>query len=290
MLNSARRVPPAPRQPAAEPAALAAWLKAHPRLFVLTGAGCSTASGIPDYRDADGVWRRGTPMAYRDFLGSAARRRRYWARSLAGWPAFAAARPNRAHLALAGLERAGRIVGLVTQNVDALHQRAGHQRVIDLHGRLDRVICLDCGVRRSRRVLQQALLASNPSWNETQACVLPDGDVALEDDAGTFRVPACPHCGGVLKPDVVFFGERVPATRVEAAFAALAEADAVLVVGSSLMVYSGFRFVRAAVRSGKPVAAINLGRSRADDLFTLRLAADAAYVLPPLAAALMAAA
>lgn len=280
-------MPPARCQPVAEPAALAAWLRAHSRLFVLTGAGCSTASGIPDYRDADGVWRRGAPMAYRDFIGSAARRGRYWARSLAGWPAFAAARPNPAHLALAGLERAGRIVRLVTQNVDALHQRAGSQQVIDLHGRLDRVICLDCGVRRSRRVLQQALLAANPGWSATQARVLPDGDVAVEDDAG-FRVPACPHCGGVLKPDVVFFGERVPSARVEAAFAALAEADAVLVVGSSLMVYSGFRFVRAAVQSGKPVAAINLGRTRADDLFALRLAADAADALPSLVVPLMA--
>ncbi|HJO35966.1 MAG TPA: NAD-dependent protein deacetylase [Gammaproteobacteria bacterium] len=286
MLNTARRVPPAACQPAAEPAALAAWLDAQPRLFVLTGAGCSTASGIPDYRDADGVWRRGTPMAHRDFIGSAARRRRYWARSLAGWPAFAAARPNPAHGALADLERAGRIVQLVTQNVDALHQRAGSQRVIDLHGRLDRVICLDCGVRRSRHALQQALLAANPGWDAQQARILPDGDVAVEDDAG-FLVPACPHCGGILKPDVVFFGERVPPARVEAAFAALSEADAVLVVGSSLMVYSGFRFVREAIRLGKPVAAINLGRTRADDLFTLRLAADAADALPPLVAPFM---
>lgn len=255
--------------------ALQAFIERHPQLFVLTGAGLSTASGIPDYRDADGQWKHAQPIQYRDFIDSEAARRRYWSRSLVGWPRFAAARPSAAHEALAALERLGHVAQLVTQNVDGLHQRAGSARVIDLHGRLDRVDCLDCGARWSRNAVQEMLLAFNPGFDAAVAgaASAPDGDAHLElDDASRFRLPVCGRCGGLLKPAVVFFGESVPRIRVDTASRALTEADAVLVIGSSLMVYSGFRFCRAAAEQGKPIAAVNLGRTRADELLELKIA------------------
>ena len=269
------------------------------RLFVLTGAGCSTASGIPDYRDADGQWKRTPPVTYQAFVGDGLIRRRYWARSLVGWPRIAQAQPNAAHRALAALEAQGRCSQLLTQNVDGLHQAAGSRAVIDLHGRLDAVVCLGCGASSSRADVQRRLAEANPAWAGLAAGAAPDGDADLEDrDFATFQVPACDACGGMLKPDVVFFGENVPRTRVDAAMARLAQADGMLVVGSSLMVYSGLRFVHAAVRAQIPVAAVNLGRTRADDLLRFRMAApcgDAlrfllgadvpAPVMPPAAAA-----
>lgn len=278
---AAAAVPAAP--PPADAAALRRFLDRHRRLFVLTGAGISTGSGIPDYRDADGAWKRPQPVSYQAFTGQAAVRRRYWARSLAGWAPFAAARPNAAHHALAALERQGRIGLLVTQNVDGLHQRAGSTAVVDLHGRLDRVVCLDCGARTPRAVLQQRLLALNPGWERLLARVAPDGDADLEADFSEFRVPDCEACGGLLKPDVVFFGEAVPRARVEGAVAGLHCCDAVLVVGSSLMVYSGYRFVRLAAEAGLPVAAVNLGRTRADPLLRLKVQTDCGQVLAALA-------
>jgi NAD-dependent SIR2 family protein deacetylase len=244
----------------------------HERLFVLTGAGCSTGSGIPDYRDAQGQWKRAQPVTYQAFMGEEKTRRRYWARSLIGWRLMRQAEPNGAHRALARLEASGRTELLLTQNVDRLHQAAGSSQVIDLHGRIDRVRCVDCEQRSLRAALQDELRALNPDWLDLDATEAPDGDADLEAaDFSSFIVPACRRCGGVLKPDVVFFGENVPRDRVDAAYRHLDEADAVMIVGSSLMVYSGFRFVQKAADLGKPVAAINLGRTRADALLTLKV-------------------
>ncbi len=264
-----------------DPSTLAGFVRAHPRLFVLTGAGCSTDSGIPDYRDAEGQWKRAAPVTYQAFMGEAHTRQRYWARSMVGWRLMGHARPGAAHAALAKLEAAGRIGLLLTQNVDGLHQAAGSRGVIDLHGRIDTVRCMGCEARSSRAALQDELLARNPEWAAADARAAPDGDADLEGrDFSRFVVPDCPVCGGLLKPDVVFFGESVPRERVDAAFAALAEADAVLVVGSSLMVYSGFRFVQKAAQSGQPIAALNLGRTRADELFALKVSRPVHEVLP----------
>jgi NAD-dependent SIR2 family protein deacetylase len=256
------------------------FLAQYPRLFVLTGAGVSTASGIPDYRDGDGAWKRAEPIRFQDFIASEKARRRYWARSMIGWPGFAAAGPNRAHRGIARLEALGHVEQLVTQNVDRLHQAAGNRRVIDLHGRLDRVECLACGHRIPRQTFQQELIMMNPDFLDLDAASAPDGDALLEDvDFETFRVPACACCGGRLKPAVVFFGETVPKDRVALAYGSLRRAEAVLVIGSSLMVYSGFRFCRAAAEQGKPIAAINQGRTRADPLLRLKVDAECSATL-----------
>ena len=253
--------------------ALEEFIERHAKLFVLTGAGCSTASGIPDYRDADGTWKRGRPIMLPDFLAHEHARKRYWARSLVGWRRMRAARPNDAHRALAALEARGRVAPLVTQNVDGLHQAAGSRNVIDLHGRVDIVRCMACDRRVPRDDVQRELTERNPAFVALDAIERPDGDAALEGiDFGAFDVPSCDCCGGLLKPDVVFFGESVPAERVRRALAALGEADAMLVVGSSLMVYSGYRFAKAMAAMGKPIAAVNLGRTRADDLLALKIA------------------
>ena len=265
-------------------AALADFTTRHCKLFVLTGAGVSTDSGIPDYRDVDGEWKRPPPVTYQAFMGEDHTRRRYWARSLVGWPTMAGARPGPAHHALARLEEEGRVGLLLTQNVDGLHEAAGSRRTIDLHGRIDIVRCMGCERRTTRAALQIELLARNPAWAALEARVAPDGDADLaSQDFSTFDVPACAACGGMLKPDVVFFGESVPRERVAVAFAALEEADAVLVAGSSLMVYSGFRFVQAAAAAGKPVAALNLGRTRADSLLALKIERPVGEVLAELA-------
>lgn len=266
---------------------LADFAQRHRRLFVLTGAGCSTESGIPDYRDANGDWKRAAPVTYQAFMGAEATRQRYWARSLIGWRVIGQARPGLAHRALARLEAAGRLELLLTQNVDGLHHAAGSRRVIDLHGRVDTVRCMACEARSPRVALQAELLRRNPDWAALDATAAPDGDADLEArDFSGFDIPACAYCGGLLKPDVVFFGENVPRERVGEALGALARADAVLVAGSSLMVYSGFRFVQAAVAAGKPVAAVNLGRTRADALLALKLEQPVGEVLDSLASAL----
>jgi NAD-dependent SIR2 family protein deacetylase len=244
----------------------------HRRLFVLTGAGCSTNSGIPDYRDADGNWKRQQPVAYQAFTGDPATRQRYWARSMVGWRRFGRALPNDAHRALARLEAMGRSEVVLTQNVDRLHQAAGNDRVIDLHGRLDLVRCMGCGQKMMREELQDHLGRLNAEWLDLDAADAPDGDADLEGrDFSSFSVPACPHCGGLLKPDVVFFGETVPREVVDTAAEHLQQADAMLIVGSSLMVYSGFRFVQMAARAGIPIAAVNLGRTRADEMLALKV-------------------
>jgi NAD-dependent SIR2 family protein deacetylase len=250
------------------------FIARHHRLFVLTGAGCSTDSGIPDYRDADGEWKRAQPVTLQDFLASEPTRKRYWARSLIGWQRMRTARPNDAHRSLAALEDLGKIELLVTQNVDGLHQAAGHRNVVDLHGRVDIVRCLGCGARSPRGELQAELARRNPEFRELDALAAPDGDADLEGvDFGAFAVPGCTACGGLLKPDVVFFGESVPKERVTTAMAALQRADAMLIVGSSLMVLSGYRFARAMAEAGKAIAAVNLGRTRADDVLALKITA-----------------
>src|SRR4051812_8713913 len=225
---------------------LKAFVGLHERLFILTGAGCSTNSGIPDYRDADGAWKRTPPVRFQAFVAEEATRRRYWARSMIGWRRFGQALPNDAHHALARLEAAGRSQMLLTQNVDRLHQAAGSRVVIDLHGRLDLVRCLACSAARHRTDFQDDLVRLNASWADLDAAALPDGDAELDHmDFSGFAVPPCASCGGTMKPDVVFFGESVPRNQVALAMDALEQSDAMLVVGSSLMVYSGFRFAQA---------------------------------------------
>ncbi len=251
--------------------ALARFIEQHPRLLVLTGAGCSTESGIPDYRDASGGWKRPQPILLQKFVADEAARRRYWARAFVGFERIGRARPNAAHRALAELQRRGHVHRLVTQNVDGLHQAAGSREVIDLHGRIDRVCCLGCGRLSARSELQERLARRNPGLLERTAQSAPDGDAELEGDFAPLDIPDCADCGGLLKPDVVFFGESVPPGRVTDAMGALEAADALLVVGSSLMVYSGYRFAEAAARLAKPIAAVNLGRTRADPLLALKV-------------------
>lgn len=252
----------------------------HPRLVVLTGAGISAASGIPTYRNDRGEWQRSDPIQHQEFISQAAKRRRYWARSMNGWPYVRASRPNAAHRALAGLERLGYVHLLVTQNVDRLHQGAGSRRVVDLHGRLDRVLCRGCGAVVDRDRFQRELKAANPDYASFRAEIRPDGDAEVEERwVDGFRVPGCRACDGLLMPDVVFFGGTVPGERVARVRAAVDAADALLVAGSSLMVYSGFRFCRQAVDAGKPLLIVNRGATRADDLATLKIGADCAGVL-----------
>jgi NAD-dependent SIR2 family protein deacetylase len=262
------------------------WIARHRRVFALSGAGCSTASGIPDYRDAQGEWKRRPPVMIQAFRAEEAVYRRYWARAYAGWPRFATMAPNAAHRALAEWEASGTLAHLVTQNVDGLHQRAGSRAVIDLHGRLDAVVCLSCGERSSRSTLQSVIETTNPGW-DAEAVTAPDGDADIDAAAiESFVAPRCDRCGGLLKPDVVFFGENVPPHRYAEARDALAGADALLVAGSSLMVYSGFRFARQAHEAGISIAIVNRGRTRADDLAALKIEGDIGAVLTAAVAAL----
>ena len=251
---------------------------------MLTGAGISTASGIPDYRDEKGAWKLRQPMTFAEFAGCHRARQRYWARSALGWPRFDRAQPNEAHQALAELENLGFVKNLITQNVDRLHQLAGHNNVIDLHGLLHEVICLDCGAIMPRQQMQEALLTANPVLTEMKVTQAPDGDAHLElFDFSSIVIPRCKECDGVLKPNVVFFGENVPRQRVEFSLQALQRTDALLVIGSSLQVFSGFRFVRNAVQAGKSVAAINLGQTRAEDLFLFQVREHCGPILTELA-------
>ncbi|MCW2848634.1 MAG: NAD-dependent protein deacetylase [Marmoricola sp.] len=242
------------------------------RVVVLTGAGLSTDSGIPDYRGPGAPVRM--PMTYQEFVATPDSQRRYWARAHVGWSRMGSAEPNDGHRALARLEAAGRVSFLITQNVDGLHERAGHQHMVALHGRISEVICLDCGGRTHRTVMQRLLGEANRGWVEQHTAVesRPDGDVDLDETLG-FVVPACQGCGGRLKPHVVFFGENVPKHRVARCYAALDEADALLVVGSSLTVMSGLRFVRYAAKAGLPVVIVNRGVTRGDPLATVKIEA-----------------
>ncbi|MEX1361644.1 MAG: NAD-dependent protein deacetylase [Nannocystaceae bacterium] len=254
------------------------------RVVGLVGAGCSTASGIPDYRGPGTRDRARNPIQYRTFVGDDAGRRRYWARAVVGWPRFSASRPNAAHQALARLEHAGVLRGLITQNVDRLHHAAGSERVVELHGALHEVQCLQCRAVELRDALQARLLALNPGWDRFGAEQAPDGDAELPAEAvEDFVLASCQRCGGVLKPRVVFFGENVPADVTAAAWSLFDEAEVLLVVGSSLTVFSGFRFVRRAAKEGVPVGLVNLGPTRGDPLVDMRVDDRVEAVLPVLA-------
>jgi NAD-dependent SIR2 family protein deacetylase len=253
-------------------------------LAVLTGAGLSTDSGIPDYRGPGSVPRN--PMTYQQFVSDEALRRRYWARNHAGWRHMRRAEPNSGHFALAELEQRGVLTGLITQNVDRLHQAAGSQKVIDLHGRFDRVVCLDCRTTVDRAALALRLEELNAGWmagRSDAGDVAPDADADVSDTEG-FVVAACEICGGMLKPDFVYFGENVPKDRVAAAYALVDAAAALLVAGSSLTVMSGLRFVRHAAKQNKPVVIINRGRTRGDDLATVKVEAGTSESLQALSA------
>ncbi|AVU77186.1 NAD-dependent protein deacetylase [Pseudomonas rhizophila] len=252
------------------------------RFLVLTGAGISTPSGIPDYRDSEGVRRGRQPMMYQEFLAKPEARRRYWARAMLGWPRVRQARPNVAHEALAKLQAHQRISGLITQNVDTLHDQAGSHDVIELHGSLHRVLCLDCEQRSERQQIQLLMQAQNPYLAGVDAVQAPDGDTLLDAAfEARFQVPRCPHCDGErLKPDVVFFGENVAAVTAARAMQAVEQADGLLVVGSSLMAWSAFRLCRAIKEQGKPLLAINRGKTRADELLDLKLEEPCEQLLP----------
>ena len=258
---------------------------AERRFLVLTGAGISTSSGIPDYRDSEGVRRGKAPMMYQKFLATPQARRRYWARAMLGWPRVRIATPNKAHMALATLQQRQRISGLITQNVDTLHDQAGSHDVIELHGSLHRVLCLDCQQRSDRNVIQRLMEAENPYLAGVDAVQAPDGDTLLDPAfEERFQVPRCPYCHGQrLKPDVVFFGENVATATAAAAMAAVEHAEGLLVVGSSLMAYSAFRLCKAMVEQGKPVIAINLGKTRGDELLQMKVQASCEVLLPLLA-------
>ncbi|WP_339540849.1 NAD-dependent protein deacetylase [Pseudomonas sp. RA_5y_Pfl1_P24] len=258
---------------------------AERRFVVLTGAGISTSSGIPDYRDSEGVRRGKAPMMYQEFLATPQARRRYWARAMLGWPRVRIAQPNKAHLALATLQHRERVSGLITQNVDTLHDQAGSDEVIELHGSLHRVLCLDCLQHSRRDVIQHVMEIENPYLAGVDAVQAPDGDTLLDPAfEERFQVPRCPHCNGErLKPDVVFFGENVAPPTAAKAMAAVEHAQGLLVVGSSLMAYSAFRLCKAMVEQGKPVIAINLGKTRGDELLQVKIEASCELLLPLLA-------
>ncbi|HSY23245.1 MAG TPA: NAD-dependent protein deacetylase [Polyangiaceae bacterium] len=266
---------------------------ARGRVVVLTGAGVSTESGIPDYRSPEALARPRRPITGPDFLRSAAVRRRYWARASAGWERIRVARPGPAHQAIAALERRGAVTCVITQNVDRLHQAAGSRRVVELHGALAEVTCLDCGRFEDRDAVQARLREANAAWDGRHAMAAqgaqaaPDGDADLSDDAvAAFAVPDCTICGGVLKPHVVFFGENVPRVVVDQAFAALDDADALLVAGTSLAVFSGYRFLRRAAERGIWIGIVNRGPVRGEEHAALKIEASTGHVLTELAAAL----
>lgn len=283
-----RWVPTAPEPSEEQVGRLADLLRRH-TVCLLTGAGCSTESGIPDYRAEGTLQRARNPIQFRQFLTDERGRQRYWARSMMGWPRFRAAEPNGAHLGARQLELAGVVTGIVTQNVDRLHLRAGSKTTVELHGALEEVVCLDCGALEHRDDLQARLVAVNPGFLAAVAQLAPDGDVDLiESETGRraldqFRVPSCRRCLGIIKPNVVFFGEGVPRVTVDAAFAHYERADALLVAGSSLAVYSGFRLVRKARQDKKPVFVINVGATRADEVAQLKVSGAVGHVFTRLA-------
>lgn len=263
------------------------FLDRHGPVLLLTGAGISTASGIPDYRDADGIRRGRAPIQGPDFRREEAVRKRYWARSMAGWRMLGQAAPNAGHTAIAALEAQGAVSGVVTQNVDGLHGQAGSLKLVELHGNIHRVRCLQCEALHPRAALQRMLEQANPHYAAVNAAPAPDGDALLEPgDLHDFQEPRCPHCQGMLQPDVVFFGDGVPATRKQSADDMLNQAGALLAIGSSLMVHSAYRLCTLAAQSGKPLAALNLGRTRADGLLSLKLNARSEDILPRIAAIL----
>lgn len=256
-------------------------------VLVLSGAGISTESGIPDYRGEGGSLSRHTPMTYQDFTADPLARRRYWARSHLGWRTFGRARPNAGHRAVAAFERHGLLSGVITQNVDGLHQAAGSEDVVELHGSLERVVCLSCGTPLPRRELARRLDEANAAFDPVAATINPDGDADLTDEqVGDFHVVPCAVCGGILKPDVVFFGEAVPPQRVQHCRDLVHDAASLLVLGSSLTVMSGLRFVRYAAQAGKPVLIVNRDLTRGDRYAVARIALPLGAALTAVAAEL----
>ena len=287
---------PGPATPAGEPEAESVTFDVMKELIgdgsvvILSGAGLSTESGIPDYRGPTGRARRAEPMTYQTFVGGGAARQRYWARSHVGWRHVARAAPNAGHRAVAALQQHGLVSGIITQNVDGLHTAAGARQVIELHGRLDQVLCLSCGQRSDRDELDQRLRAANPGWAEEAeagALINPDGDAVLDDKlVGRFQVVGCRDCDGLLKPDVIFFGENVPRARVDDCYRLVEGAGTLLVLGSSLTVMSGFRFVRQAAKLDIPVVIVNQGTTRGDELATATLDAPLGPTLTRLVSSL----
>lgn len=277
-------VPPSPPVDPEKVKELQRFVTLSKRLLVMTGAGVSTESGIPDYRSEKvGLYARTDrrPIQHRDFVRSAPTRQRYWARNFVGWPRFSSRQPNPAHWALSRWERLGKLHWLVTQNVDALHTKAGSRRLTELHGCMHRVLCLDCGQQTARGELQERFEALNPTWRAEARGLAPDGDVFLtEEQVQSFRVPPCARCGGPLKPDVVFFGDTVHPDKVDFVRRRVKEADSLLVVGSSLQVYSGYRFVLTAREEKLPIAILNIGPTRSDHLACLKLDAPCGALLP----------
>ncbi|XP_059105078.1 NAD-dependent protein lipoamidase sirtuin-4, mitochondrial isoform X2 [Peromyscus eremicus] len=277
-------VPPSPPVDPEKIKELQRFITLSKKLLVMTGAGVSTESGIPDYRSEKvGLYARTDrrPIQHMDFIRSAPVRQRYWARNFVGWPQFSSHQPNPAHWALSSWEKLGKLHWLVTQNVDALHSKAGNQRLTELHGCMHRVLCLNCGEQTPRRVLQERFQVLNPSWSAEAQGVAPDGDVFLtEEQVRSFRVPSCDRCGGPLKPDVVFFGDTVNPDKVDFVHRRVKEADSLLVVGSSLQVYSGYRFILTAREKKLPIAILNIGPTRSDDLACLKLDSRCGELLP----------
>ncbi|CAO2629395.1 NAD-dependent protein lipoamidase sirtuin-4, mitochondrial [Lemmus lemmus] len=277
-------VPPSPPLDPEKIKELQRFITLSKKLLVMTGAGISTESGIPDYRSEKvGLYARTDrrPIQHIDFIRSAPVRQRYWARNFVGWPQFSSHQPNPAHWALSNWEKLGKLHWLVTQNVDALHSKAGSQRLTELHGCMHRVLCLKCGEQTPRRVLQERFQVLNPSWSAEAQGVAPDGDVFLtEEQVRSFQVPSCDRCGGPLKPDVVFFGDTVNPDKVDFVHRRVKEADSLLVVGSSLQVYSGYRFILTAREKKLPIAILNIGPTRSDDLACLKLDSRCGELLP----------
>uniref|UniRef100_A0A8D2BBL5 NAD-dependent protein lipoamidase sirtuin-4, mitochondrial n=1 Tax=Sciurus vulgaris TaxID=55149 RepID=A0A8D2BBL5_SCIVU len=277
-------VPPSPPLDPEKVRELQRFITLSKKLLVMTGAGISTESGIPDYRSEKvGLYARTDrrPIQHSDFVRSAPIRQQYWARNFVGWPQFSSHQPNPAHWALSNWEKHGKLHWLVTQNVDALHTKAGSQRLTELHGCMHRVLCLNCGEQTSRWVLQERIKVLNPTWSAEAQGLAPDGDVFLsEEQVRSFQVPSCVRCGGPLKPDVVFFGDTVNPNKVDFVHSRVKEADSLLVVGSSLQVYSGYRFILTAREKKLPIAILNIGPTRSDDLACLKLNSRCGELLP----------
>lgn len=281
--DSSRFVPEADPTSESDMYNLTNFVRQNRKILVLTGAGISTESGIPDYRsEGVGLYARSNnrPVQYSDFVRSASIRQRYWARNFVGWPQFSSFLPNICHKILRQWEISGKLHWLVTQNVDALHFKAGSEHLTELHGSAHRVMCLNCENRMPRTELQDLIHKHNPSWRAESVEMAPDGDVRLNtEQVQGFKVPPCPSCGGVLKPEIIFFGDSVPKPTVNFVFGKVTESDGLLVLGSSLEVYSGFRFVNAAQMQGKPIAIVNIGPTRADDLASVKISAKCSDVL-----------
>lgn len=260
-------------------AKLQRFLTQNKPVTVLTGAGLSTASGIPDYRDSEGNWKSAPPVQHHDFMTNEQLRKRYWARALHGWPVLYNAQPNAAHVALAKMQQDGLIDTIITQNVDGLHQKAGATNVINLHGYANDMVCMSCQAKSPRIDMHERCVSLNPEFVQAKATAFPDGDADIEGDFSAFQIADCLDCGGILKPDVVYFGDNVPKARVEKARQALANSGGLLVIGSSLMVFSGYRFARQAKENDQPIAILTRGKTRADDIATFKIDADIDSVL-----------